>query len=633
MARKKRPPGERPRRETEPPISPAGLPDPRAVEGRLRGAAARLGADTPAAQAQALVYNAFEQADPARRVEMAHQALALWPDCADAYVILAEHAPTRKEALELYEQGVAAGTRALGPEMFKRHVGDFWGIPETRPYMRARLGLSLHLWTAGRREEAAAHARDMLRLNPNDNQGVRYTLAGYLLALDQNEELGLLLGQYPDDDTAQWAYSRALLAYRLHGETPQSRALLKAAKKTNKHVIPYLVGDKYPPLEQPPYYSIGDENEALIYLAGSLSAWKNTAGAIDWVRETLKPARRKAPRGPRVAGPSAPAKERLLRLPQTGAVWQAAIRELPTFIEVGRHRQRPWVLLILNQDSGAVEGHDISEEEHSPDQIWHRLAQTFQRPLDADPGRPATLEVYDHPAWRTLAPHLEEIGVNLVFTDALHPLEEALAALGEHMKEGGSGPPALLDVPGMTPEMVGSFYAAAAEFYRQAPWRQVGYESAIRVECAKFQSGPWYAVLMGQSGLTMGLALYEDLDVLRRLWTGNMSDEENARLTVATTVTFGDEMETVPADVDAARRYKWQVARPDAYPSAFRKERGLSMRPPLTWELELLEGCLRAIPDFVRRRRQDDTTPQEMTVPVASGPLTLRLAWIADEAW
>jgi hypothetical protein len=49
-------------------------------------------------------------------------------------------------------------------------------------------------------------------------------------------------------------------------------------------------------------------------------------------------------------------------------------------------------------------------------------------------------------------------------------------------------------------------------------WRKVGYESAIQVECDKYQSGPWYAVLMGRSGLSMGLAVYEDLKLLRKMW-------------------------------------------------------------------------------------------------------------------
>lgn len=68
----------------------------------------------------------------------------------------------------------------------QRDVGHFWGLLETRPYLRTRLGLAHALWTAGRRAEAVQHLQDMLRLNPNDNQGVRYTLAR-LLALPRPE--------------------------------------------------------------------------------------------------------------------------------------------------------------------------------------------------------------------------------------------------------------------------------------------------------------------------------------------------------------------------------------------------------------------------------------------------------------
>ena len=57
--------------------------------------------------------------------------------------------------------------------------------------------------------------------------------------------------------------------------------------------------------------------------------------------------------------------------------------------------------------------------------------------------------------------------------------------------------------------------------------------------------------------------------------------EEGARESVATTVLFGDEIDLPLADVEAARRHGWVVARPDAYPSVFHKERGLSRRPPL----------------------------------------------------
>ena len=43
-----------------------------------------------------------------------------------------------------------------------------------------------------------------------------------------------------------------------------------------------------------------------------------------------------------------------------------------------------------------------------------------------------------------------------------------------------------------------------------------------------------------------------------------------------------------------------------------------------------MEACLRAVPQFVNRRQQDDPAEEEMTVPVASRSLKLVLAWVVD---
>ena len=37
-------------------------------------------------------------------------------------------------------------------------------------------------------------------------------------------------------------YTTALLAFRRHGDTIETRRLLKSAKKSNKHVPAYLIG-------------------------------------------------------------------------------------------------------------------------------------------------------------------------------------------------------------------------------------------------------------------------------------------------------------------------------------------------------------------------------------------------------
>lgn len=76
----------------------------------------------------------------AKRRALANKALSLDPDCADALVLLAEQAMHANEAMDLYERAMRAGERKLGEEFFEENRGHFWGIFETRGYMRARFG-------------------------------------------------------------------------------------------------------------------------------------------------------------------------------------------------------------------------------------------------------------------------------------------------------------------------------------------------------------------------------------------------------------------------------------------------------------------------------------------------------------
>jgi tetratricopeptide (TPR) repeat protein len=138
-------------------------------------------AETPPEKAQELVYRAFD-ARGRRRTQLARRALELSTNCADAYVVLAEQASDPETARDLYAQGVAAGERALGPRTFEEQSGHFWGMVQTRPYMRARFGLACCLEDLGQVDEAIGHYQELLRLNSNDNQGVRDVLLPVLLA-------------------------------------------------------------------------------------------------------------------------------------------------------------------------------------------------------------------------------------------------------------------------------------------------------------------------------------------------------------------------------------------------------------------------------------------------------------------
>lgn len=240
---------------------------------------------TPLEEAQDLMYQAWE-ASGRQRVKLARKALTISPDCADAYVLLAEEtARSVEEARELYAKGVAAGERALGPEVFEEDVGHFWGILETRPYMRARLGLAQCLWALGEKEAAIQHYRDMLRLNPGDNQGVRYMLAACLLEMGRDTELEALLKQYKGDVSADWLYTWALLDFRRWGDSREARKRLQEARRWNAHVPDYLLGRKRLPPWLPDYITFGGETEAISYAASFGESWLRTPGALEWLRD------------------------------------------------------------------------------------------------------------------------------------------------------------------------------------------------------------------------------------------------------------------------------------------------------------------------------------------------------------
>ena len=133
----------------------------------------------------------------------------------------------------------------VGLDYFREEdAGLFWGLLETRPYMRARAGLAQALWTSGDRDEAIAHYREMLRLNPGDNQGLRYVLAAALLEIGDDEALQELLKAYDQDGSPYWTYTKALLAFRAAGATKQAGTLLAEAVRSNAHVPAFLSGGK-----------------------------------------------------------------------------------------------------------------------------------------------------------------------------------------------------------------------------------------------------------------------------------------------------------------------------------------------------------------------------------------------------
>jgi tetratricopeptide (TPR) repeat protein len=234
-------------------------------------------------RARNLIYDSL-QSEGKNRYKLAENALALNPNCVDAYVILAEKTKSLEDAILMYEKGIQAGERELGKEFFKENKGFFWGLTETRPFMRAKQHYAEALSLLGNVNEAIVQYEELLELNPMDNQGVRYSLFVAYVDAGEYKKASNLLQQY-DEATAHGTYNKLLLELSEKGFTKKAQLLVKAAKKENKYVIPYLVGKKRLPAYPPDYYGFGDENEAIVYADMHLHLWKKIDGLAEWLKK------------------------------------------------------------------------------------------------------------------------------------------------------------------------------------------------------------------------------------------------------------------------------------------------------------------------------------------------------------
>ena len=276
---------------------------------------------------------------------------------------------------------------------------------------------------------------------------------------------------------------------------------------------------------------------------------------------------------------------------------------------------------MTSRTSDLVLKHDLSPKDPPANWLWKTIATAMAEPAVGDPRRPALLQLRSEADANLVRSHLKRLGIDCVVCEDLDCLDSAFAGLVERLRGKRISP--LVEMPGMVPGQIAGYYEAAACFYRQAPWRAVG-DVPIKIECDRFKSGPWYACVLGPGRNTLGLTLYEDLDLLRRIGNGELSLEESARISSTISVIFDQKHDLAPADLEAIEKHGWTVAGPEAYPLAIRLNPGRAVRSLLAWELELLEACLRAIPTFAEAK-----PPETMTVKLtaAGHELTLTMQW------
>lgn len=603
-----------------------------------KSASRRPAATSPRERALALYDRAIDARDEEKYFDLLQRALVEDPNCVEAWIEFGRACPTPTAAIDYFEKAIEAGRQLAGrpilPEDQDADRPSPWYTSETRPYMQAVGEMAQARKAINDYAEAARLFQHLIELNPGDHQGARYELIQLHILLRAWDAAQALLDQYPHDDMPYFVAARALLAFATEGDSPAAQAAFKKLRSANKHLIDELLeGDPWA-AENVMHFVPGSSEEAAVVSRMCRPAWASVPGAIAWLRDR-RIAARKNPH-PKPVGPTDLTVARLTDMPdhQPG-IWEIGAVKMPTWVREGKtDLVRPWHITLMDSTSGACLDHDVRMRTPTAEYLFDRILKAATRPLAGDPGKPQTLRVHPAPFWSPLELPLQAAGIQLEYHDRLEHLDYATEAIRTAMIREQDAP-SLSDMPGMTEARVRSFFAAAADYYRRRPWTAVRcMEPQFEISCSRFDSGPWTGMIIGSAGISTALGLI-DGGATTNVPPPQRDDQlpgylmQLVRQSAMIQVTYGEAFDTLPADLDMIERWNLEIAAPEAYPQIGLLQGGDLTRSLLTWELELLEGALRAIPDFCEKfPNGNDGEELLIDAPTVTGSLPIHIRWV-----
>ena len=183
---------------------------------------------------------AYEAETPEECIEYAKKALKEDKNCLDAKLLIIQSEGVSESSKNQLENVIKGETKRLEKEGYfdKENIGHFYGMLETRPYMRIRgayIDLLIHM---GKYGKAVSECEDLIRLNENDNMGIRDNLMTLYAALEEVDSAKALCRKYKEDSFSM-LYPLALLYYKLD-DYDNAKSTLKKIISRNEDYKDFL---------------------------------------------------------------------------------------------------------------------------------------------------------------------------------------------------------------------------------------------------------------------------------------------------------------------------------------------------------------------------------------------------------
>ncbi len=181
----------------------------------------------------------------------------------------------------LVDRAWALVTCTLPPEV-SYHLP--WTRERNRPALRLLFRRYLCQLDEGQPQAAALTLETLLRLNPQDNHGVRAELMNHYLRTGEDQRALALVRCFPDDLLADLAYGEVLALYRM-GEQERARAALGTAVDRLPRIPRYLTRKRIKrPRLSPLGVTPGGEDQAWMYREAMRDVWEAEPGILRWLK-------------------------------------------------------------------------------------------------------------------------------------------------------------------------------------------------------------------------------------------------------------------------------------------------------------------------------------------------------------
>lgn len=283
-------------------------------------------------------------------------------------------------------------------------------------------------------------------------------------------------------------------------------------------------------------------------------------------------------------------------------VWEAAVVHLQRQLNVGGHSLRPWVALVMSRSSGVVLWHELFTDSPPEGALANAVRMAIARPAVGPSRRPRQVIVRDADEALSLRELSDDAGFECLADQELPRIADAVASITEELL-GGEPDVVLTKSAGATTADLERYYTAAAAFFRATPWKRFAMDELIGLEVDGPRPCRRYGLVMGQSGITLGLAIYQRLQDIETMF----ADCSERQAFDSYSVMFGEIESIAPADLDAIEQFGWPVATPEAYPDFLRIYPGPRVETPTAEELRFITAALESIAWLTQHADQKST--------------------------